>query len=165
MLELKEGNIIEHIYFVRGEKIMFDYDLASLYGVQTKVLKQAVRRNIKRFPPDFMFELSLSEYHSLRSQIVTLKRGEHTKYPPFAFTEQGVAMLSGILKSDRAIEVNIAIMRAFIQMRTLIASYKNLEKKIIELESKYDENFAIVFKALKQLVRQKSEPRKRIGFK
>jgi len=165
MLELKEGNIIEHIYFVRGEKIMFDYDLASLYGVQNKVLKQAVRRNIKRFPLDFMFELSLEEYHSLRSQFVTLKRGEHTKYPPFAFTEQGVAMLSGILKSDRAIEVNIAIMRAFIQMRTLITSYKSLEKKIGELESKYDENFSIVFKALRQLIRQKSEPRKRIGFK
>ena len=144
---------------------MLDYHLASLYGVQNKALKQAVRRNIKRFPSDFMFELSFEEYQSLRSQIVTLKRGEHTKYPPFAFTEQGVAMLSGVLKSDRAIEVNITIMRAFIQMRTLITSYKSLEKKISELESKYDENFAIVFKALKQLIRQKSEPRERIGFK
>ncbi len=112
-----------------------------------------------------MFELDNKEYQSLRTQIVTLKRGQHSKYPPFAFTEQGVAMLSGILNSDRAIKVNIAIMRAFIQMRRLIVSYKDLEKKINELENKYDKNFSIVFEALKQLIRQESEPRKPIGFK
>ena len=165
LVEFKEDNIVEHIYFIRREKVMLDFDLASLYGVQTKALKQAVRRNIKRFPPDFMFELDNKEYQSLRTQIVTLKRGQHSKYPPFAFTEQGVAMLSGILNSDRAIKVNVAIMRAFIQMRRLITSYKDLEKKINELENKYDKNFSIVFEALKQLIRQESEPRKRIGFK
>jgi len=162
---LMESNIIEHIYFIRGKKVIFDFDLSSLYAVQTKVLKQAVRRNIKRFPSDFMFELTQEEYQSLRSQIVTLKRGQHSKYLPFAFTEQGVAMLSGILKSDWAIEVNIAIMRAFIQMRRMISNYKILERKINELENKYDKNFSVVFEALKQLIRQESEPRKRIGYK
>jgi len=165
LLELKKSNIVEHIHFIRGEKVMLDFDLAALYGVQTKVLKQTVRRNIKRFPPDFMFELDSKEYHALRSQIVTLKRGQHSKYLPFAFTEQGVAMLSGILNSDRAIDVNIAIMRAFIQMRRMISNYKILERKINELENKYDKNFSVVFEALKQLIRQESEPRKRIGFK
>ena len=99
---------------------MLDLDLAILYDVETRVLKQAVRRNIKRFPSDFMFELTQDEYRSLRSQFVTLKRGQHSKYPPFAFTEQGVAMLSGILNSDRAIKVNIAIMRTFVQLRKLL---------------------------------------------
>ena len=154
LLELKKSNIVEHIHFIRGEKVMLDFDLAALYGVQTKVLKQTVRRNIKRFPPDFMFELDSKEYHALRSQIVTLKRGQHSKYLPFAFTEQGVAMLSGILKSDRAIDVNIAIMRAFIQMRRMISNYKILERKNNELENKYDKNFSVVFEALKQLIRQ-----------
>jgi len=112
-----------------------------------------------------MFELSKKEYESLRSQNVTLKRGQHSKYPPFAFTEQGVAMLSSVLKSKRAIEVNISIMRAFILMRQMINNYKEFEDKIKELEQKYDENFVIVFEAIKQLLRKESEPRRRIGYK
>ena len=113
--------ITSKIYLIRGMKVMLDRDLAELYGVETKVLKQAVRRNIKRFPEDFMFELTKSEEKSLRSQIVTLKRGQHAKYLPFAFTEQGVAMLSSVLNSERAIEVNIQIMRAFTQLRQMLA--------------------------------------------
>jgi hypothetical protein len=105
------------IIMIRGQKVMIDQDLAGLYGVQTKVLKQAVRRNIKRFPADFMFELTEEEDLSLRSQIVTLKRGQHSKYLPFAFTEQGVAMLSSVLNSERAIQVNILIMRSFTRLR------------------------------------------------
>ena len=131
---------------------MLDVDLANLYKVETRVLKQAVRRNIKRFPEDFMFELTSDETASLRSQSVTLKRGQHSKYAPFAFTEQGVAMLSGILNSDYAIEVNIIIMRTFVQMRALMLTYKDLADKIKEMESNYDEKFAIIFNALKQLI-------------
>lgn len=162
---LKEDNIANYIYILRGEKVMLDLDLALLYNVETRVLKQAVRRNIKRFPEDFMFELSMDEYRVLRSQFVTLKRGQHSKYPPFAFTEQGIAMLSGILNSDRAIQVNIAIMRTFVQVRTLMETNKELADKIAKLELKYDENFNIVFNALKQLINEKNEPIKKIGFK
>jgi len=144
---------------------MLDFDLAVLYCVETRVLKQAVRRNIKRFPLDFMFELTQDEYRSLRSQFVTLKRGQHSKYPPFAFTEQGVAMLSGILNSDRAINVNIAIMRTFVQLRKLLKTHKELADKIDKLEQKYDKQFKIVFIALKQLIKEEKKPRPRIGYK
>jgi hypothetical protein len=149
---LKEENIVDQIYLVRGVRVMLDADLADLYKVETRVLKQAVRRNIKRFPEDFMFELTSDETISLRSQSVTLKRGQHSKYPPFAFTEQGVAMLAGILNSDYAIEVNIIIMRTFVQMRALMLTYKDLADKINEMEANYDKKFAIVFNALKQLI-------------
>lgn len=162
---LKKENIVEHIHIMRGVKIMLDHDIATLYGVQTKVLKQAVRRNLKRFPEDFMFELTAEEFQSLRSQSVTLKRGQHSKYLPFAFTEQGIAMLSGILTSDKAVAVNIEIMRAFIQFRKLAFNVQKLEEKIKELEKKHTKNFAIVFEALKLLIKQESEPRKRIGYK
>jgi hypothetical protein len=158
-------SIAENIYVIRGVKVMLDQDLAELYEVQNKVLKQAVRRNIKRFPEDFMFELSLEEYQSLRSQIVTLKRGQHSKYLPFAFTEQGIAMLSGILTSERAISVNIEIMRAFIQLRSMASGIQKIESKINELEKKYNKNFAIVFEAIRQLIQEKKKPRKTIGFK
>ncbi|MEE4259483.1 MAG: ORF6N domain-containing protein [Bacteroidales bacterium] len=149
---LKEENIVDQIYLVRGVRVMLDADLADLYKVETRVLKQAVRRNIKRFPEDFMFELTSDETISLRSQSVTLKRGQHSKYPPFAFTEQGVAMLAGILNSDYAIEVNIIIMRTFVQMRALMLTYKDLADKINEMEANYDKKFAIIFNALKQLI-------------
>ena len=168
LVQFKPENVVSSIYFIRGEKVMLDSDLALMYEVETKVLKRAVRRNIQRFPLDFMFELSREEYNSLRSQIgtlkeniyhrsqiATLKRGEHSKYLPYAFTEQGVAMLSGILNSERAIKVNIAIMRAFVQLRTLIDTNKDLAKKIEEMEKKYDKQFQVVFEAIKQLISKK----------
>ena len=117
--------ITEKIYLIRGARVMLDRNLAALYGVENRVLKQAVRRNIDRFPFDFMFALSKKEYQSLRSQNVILKRGQHSKYPSFVFTEQGVAMLSSVLKSDRAVNVNIQIMRAFIKMRQMQAAFRN----------------------------------------
>ena len=130
---------------------MLDQDLAELYGVKTKALKQAVRRNIKRFPPDFMFELTKEENQILRSQNVTLKRGQHSKHLPFAFTEQGVAMLSSVLNSERAIQVNILIMRAFTRLRQMLSTHEELKGKIEAMERKYDEQFRVVFDAIKQL--------------
>ena len=156
--------IASKIIVVRNVKVMLDRDLAELYGVETRTLKQAVRRNIKRFPDDFMFELAEDENQALRSQNVTLKRGQHSKYLPFAFTEQGVAMLSSVLKSDRAIQVNIAIMRAFTKLRRMLSTHENLERKIEEMESKYDEQFSVVFEAIKQLIEAEDKPRRKIGF-
>ena len=159
-LILKEENLISRIHFIRGEKVMLDFDLAMLYGVEAKWLKEAVRRNLKRFPSDFMFELTKEEYHSLRSQFASLKRGEHSKYMPFAFTEQGVAMLSGILNSDKAIEVNIAIMRTFVQLRRYASIHKELFERI--------ENLETGFESLKDMVKkffiQEAKPKPRIGF-
>jgi hypothetical protein len=164
-VQINQENIVSRIHFIRGEKVMLDFDLASLYGVTTKALKQAVRRNRNRFPADFMFELTLEENKILRSQNVTLGWGTYSKYLPFAFTEQGVAMLSGVLNSERAINVNIAIMRAFVQMRKILESHKELAEKIRELESKYDEQFRIVFDAIRQLIRTENEPRTPMGFR
>lgn len=144
--------IEQAILLIRGQKVILDADLASLYGVKTKVLKQAVRRNIKRFPDDFMFELTEEENSALRSQIVTLERGQHSKYLPFAFTEQGVAMISSVLNSTRAIEVNIEIMRAFVRLRQMLSAHKGLERKLAKLEKKYDEQFSVVFEAIRQLM-------------
>ena len=154
---------------------MLDIDLAKLYEVETKVLKQAVKRNIDRFPEDFMFELNKNELESLRSVFVTLEKGkgQHSKYLPFVFTEQGVAMLSGVLKSKRATEVNITIMRTFVQFRKLLTGNKELTQKIKDLESlanerfsKQDEKFQLIFKAIKELIEEKNLPRKQVtGFK
>ena len=127
------------IYLIRGQKVILDRDLAELYGVSTRRLKEQVRRNSKRFPGDFMFALTWEETESLRSQIATLKRGGHIKYLPFAFTEQGVAMLSSVLNSDRAIEVNIQIMRVFTKLREMMATHKDLARKIEDLERKFQE--------------------------
>jgi len=149
---------------IRGQKVMLDRDLAELYGVQTRVLKQAVRRNIRRFPGDFMFELAKEENDSLRSQNVTLKRGQHSKYLSFAFTEQGVAMLSSVLNSDRAIDVNIEIMRAFVRLRQMLGAHKDLRRKLAELEKKYDDQFKIVFEAIAELMAPPKETPKKIGF-
>lgn len=168
MKQLIPNEFIERkILLIRGQKVMLDSDLAALYGVETKVLNQAVRRNIKRFPDDFMFELSSAENESLRSQTVTLKigRGQHRKYLPYAFTEQGVAMLSSVINSDRAIEVNILIMRAFVKLREMIASHKDLAKKLDDLEKKYDSQFKLVFDAIRQLMTPPEPKKKRpIGF-
>lgn len=150
------------IYLIRGHKVMLDVDLAELYGVPTKRLKEQVKRNLKRFPEDdFKFELTWEEAQSLRSQIATLKRGEHIKYLPFAFTEQGVAMLSSVLNSDKAIEVNIQIIRVFTKLRELLISNKELAHKIEELEKKYDGQFKAVFAAIKQLITYPNDAYKR----
>jgi len=161
------------IYLIRGQKVLLDSDLAELYGVETKVLNQAVKRNLSRFPLDFMFQLSEVEYAgwgSLRSQIVTLKpgRGGHRKYLPYAFTEQGVAMLSSVLHSERAVQVNIAIMRAFVQMRELATSNRELARRLDELEKKFvghDRQFVAIFDAIRQMMKPEAKGRKEIGFR
>ena len=144
--------------------MILDRDLAELYGVETKVLKQAVRRNAKRFPVDFMFELKTEEEKTLRSQSVTLKRGKHSKYLSFAFTEQGVAMLSSVLNSDRAIQVNIQIMRAFSKLREMLSTHEDLKEKMETMEKKYDQQFQVIFEAIKQLLETEAKPKKKIGF-
>lgn len=155
--------ITEKIYLIRGHRVMLDQDLASLYQVETKALKQAVKRNIERFPDDFMLTLSRDEFDGLRSQIVTSSWGG-TRYAPMAFTEQGVAMLSSVLRSRRAIQVNIQIMRAFTRLRRLLAGYKELRTKIEEMEEKYDQSFQVVFDAIKKLLEVEVRPKRRIGF-
>jgi hypothetical protein len=161
---IKTKEIISQIYFIRGVKVMLDADLAMLYDVDTKVLNQSVKRNISRFPEDFMFQLTEAEFYNLKSQIVTSSWGGRRKMP-YAFTEQGVAMLSGILRSEKAIKINISIMLAFVKMRELIDENKELKKRLDKLEGKYDKQFQIIFNALQQLVEKKYEPRKKIGFK
>jgi phage regulator Rha-like protein len=152
------------IYLIRGQRVMLDSDLAELYGVEVKQLKRQVRRNIDRFPADFMFQLSKEEDDSLRCHFGTLKRGEHSKYLPYGFTEQGIAMLSSVLNSKRAVQVNIAIMRAFVKLREMIASHKDLARKLDELEKKYDSQFQIVFEAIRQLMAIDEMPKRKIGF-
>jgi len=161
-------NIVPMIHWIRNEKVMLDRDLAKLYEVETRSLKQAVRRNSDRFPEDFMFELRESEIESLVSQNVIPTKGIFGGAMPMAFTEQGVAMLSSVLRSKRATEVNIAIMRTFVQLRKLMDSNRELARKITNLEKKYDEQFAMVFQAIKQLLAEedarKQKPKHRIGF-
>jgi len=156
--------ITSKIYLIRGQKVMLDQDLAKLYGVETRVLKQAVKRNVSRFQSDFMFRLSHEEQESLRSQFVTLKRGQHSKYLSFAFTEQGVAMLSSVLNSERAVQVNIQIMRAFTKLRQMLATHDDLRRKIEEMEQKYDQQFKVVFDAIKLLLEVDQKPKSKIGF-
>jgi len=155
------------ILLIHGQKVMLDADLAELYGVETRVLVQAVKRNLERFPEDFMFQLSKDDIDFLRSQIVTLKkgRGQHSKYLPYAFTEQGVAMLSSVLRSQRAIQVNIEIMRAFIRLRQMLASHVELARKLDALEKKYDAQFKQVFEAIRQLMAPPEPKRRPIGFR
>ena len=181
------ARIERRIFLLRGEKVMLDRDLAELYGVETKALNHAVKRNIERFPADFMFQVSkdeaaqilrsqivtLSDVISqkpskntaiLRSQIVTLKHGEHLKYRPYAFTEQGVAMLSSVLRSERAIQVNLAIMRTFVQLRQILSSHTDLARKLAALEGKYDKQFRAVFDAIRAMMTEKKKPRREMGF-
>jgi hypothetical protein len=155
------------IYLIRGEKVMLDRDLAELYQVQTKALNQAVRRNRDRFPADFMFQLSQKEVVELnRSQFVTgSQKHRDPRSRPHAFTEQGVAMLSSVLRSKRAISVNIGIMRAFVKLRQLFVSNTELARRLDELESKYDKQFRIVFVAIRQLMAKPVKDRKEIGFR
>jgi len=157
--------IEQRILLLRGHKVMLSPYLAQLYGVEPKALIQAVKRNAGRFPADFMFQLTRQELRASRSQIVTLKRGQNIKYLPYAFTEQGVAMLSSVLRSGRAIRVNVEIMRTFVRLRQLLASHADLAAKLEELEKKYDAQFKIVFDAIRQLVSPPHvTPRRQIGF-
>lgn len=182
--------IAKRILMLRGEKVMLSHDLAELYEVETRALVQAVKRNAKRFPEDFMFQLTPEEALRLsmvvppsrsqsvilneqgaprgrasRSQNVILKRGQNVKYLPYAFTEQGVAMLSSVLRSDRAVQVNIAIMRAFVKLRDMLASHRELARKLATLEKKYDARFRVVFEAINELMAEAEKPpRRRIGF-
>jgi hypothetical protein len=169
------------IYLIRGHKVMLSHDLARLYDVKPRVLVQAVRRNADRFPEDFMFQLSWEEAgraiprcsaenakQTSRSQSVILNRGQNIKYRPYAFTEQGVAMLSSVLRSKRAIQVNIEIMRAFVRLRALLASHVELARRLDDLESRYDEQFRRVFEAIQELMAPSAPPdppRPSIGFR
>ena len=167
---LPDEIISNKIYLIRNQKVMLDRDLAYLYQVETKLLKRQVRRNIERFPEDFMFELSKLEHESLRSQFGTLKRGEHSKYLPMVFTEQGVAMLSSVLKSDRAIAVNIKIIRIFTKMRDVLSDNLSLRLEIEDIKKKmnnHDKNIELVFSYLDELVDKKENAKERtkIGYK
>ena len=153
------------VRYIRGEKVMLDADLAELYGVTTRALNRAVRRNVGRFPPDFMFLLHKEELANLKCQNGTSSLGwGGRRKPTLAFTEQGVAMLSSVLRSDRAADVNIAIMRTFVQLRRLMDSNRALARKISEMEKRYDEQFRAVFQAIQQLIAEENEPKRKIGF-
>jgi len=162
------NQIARRIRQVRGEKVLLDYDLAALYAVETRALKQAVRRNLNRFPPDFMFELSEEEIENVVSQFVIPNRRKFGGAKPMAFTEQGVAMLSTVLNSERAIEVNITIMRAFLKLRQMLESNEDLNRKfaaVIRKLSTHDKYFKVVFDELKRITEQPTPSRKQIGFK
>lgn len=166
MKDLVIQEVIEQkIYLIRGQKVMLDFDLAVLYKVEIRSLNQAVKRNIKRFPEDFAFKLKKEEFNSLRSQIVTLTEKKYDIYLPYAFTEHGILMLSSVLNSERAIQVNIQIMRLFIKMREILKTHKELLKKIENMEKKYDRQFRIVFDIIRELNSPKENKNKRkIGF-
>src|SRR6185503_5991112 len=160
-IALPDELIEDTILLIRGKRVILDYDLAKLYGVTTRALNQAVKRNLDRFPEDFMFQLTKAETEEwqrlkpLRSQIVILKkaRGTHIKYQPYAFTEHGILMLSSVLKSQRAVEVNIQIMRTFVRLRQMLISNETLIERLDKLEEDYDEQFKIIFKAIRQLMK------------
>lgn len=155
--------IERRILLIRGHKVMLSIDLAELYDVEPRVLIQAVKRNLGRFPHDFMFQLTAQEYSNLKSQIVISSWGG-ARARPYAFTEQGVAMLSSVLRSARAVQVNIAIMRAFVKLSEILATHHDLAHRLDELESKYDEQFRAVFDAIRELMRPPEKPRRHIGF-
>jgi len=161
-----ESEISRRILFVRGHKVILDRDLALLYGVSTKQLNQQVQRNAERFPSDFMFQLTPEEADSLRSQFVTSNMGWGGRRSlPYAFTEQGVAMLSGVLKSRRAVLVNVEIMRTFVKLRQILSSHAELARKLEELEKKYDSQFRVVFDAIRELMAPESAERRPVGFR
>ncbi len=152
------------ILLIRGEKVMLDSDLAELYGVETKRLNEQVQRNLGRFPEDFMFQLTPEEWNSLRSQFATLKRGEHRKYLPYAFTEHGALMLANVLNSERAAQTSVQVVRAFVRLRQMLASNAELARKLAALENKYDAQFKVVFDAIRQLMSPPAKPKREIGF-
>lgn len=160
-------SIKERIYFIRGKKVMMDRDLAMLYGVLTKQLNRAVRRNIDRFPEDFMFELSSVEMENWKCQIGTSNSSlkQSLRKPPLAFTEQGIAMLSSVLNSKRAIHINIQIIRIFTKLREMIDTYKELREKVEEMEKNNEQNFQEIFRVIKLIIKQEEQPKNKIGFK
>lgn len=157
--------IEKSIYLVHGQKVMLDHDLAELYGVETKILNRAVKRNLQRFPADFMFQLTANEADILRCQIGTSSFHGGRRYLPYVFTEQGVAMLSSVLNSDRAVLVNIEIMRAFVKLREILLSNAEFARRLEQLENKYDRQFKVVFDAIRQLMETPVQDRKEIGFR
>jgi hypothetical protein len=179
-MEQQESSLVplrrieQAILVIRGHRVMLSTDLAALYGVEPKALVQAVKRNIERFPDDFMFQLTWAEAQTLllprpapggsRSQVVTLKRGYNIKYQPYAFTEQGVAMLSSVLRSRRAVQVNVEIMRTFVRLRRILADNADLAQRLEELEKKYDVQFRVVFDAIRRLMQTPEPKKRRIGF-
>ncbi len=158
--------IEKKIYLVRGQKVMLDSDLAELYGVTTKRLNEQVRRNVDRFPDDFMFQLSTDEFEALRSQIATLKQGrrQHRKHLPSVFTQHGALMAAGVLNTPRAVEVSIYVVRALIKLREMIASHKDLARRLDEMEQRYDSQFKVVFDAIRALIAEPAPKEKKIGF-
>jgi hypothetical protein len=166
-----EGNQIDllrierSIRLIRGDKVILDEDLAELYGVEVKRLNEQVRRNIDRFPADFMFQLTNQEFKDLKSQFATSSQWGGRRIPPYAFSEQGVAMLSSVLHSPRAVRVNIEIMRTFVRLRRLLASHADLAERLEELEQKYDAQFRVVFDAIRQMMAPEEKGRKEIGFR
>jgi hypothetical protein len=161
--------VISKIYLIRGQKVMIDRDLAELYGVETRVLKQAVRRNIERFPEDFMFEMNKEEFDQWREENITASEDKQgLRYAPFCFTEQGVTMLSCVLNSKRAVEVNIQVIRIFTRLREMVLTHKDILLKLEQLERKVmrqDGDIKLIFKYLKELLNPKTEPMRRIGYK
>jgi phage regulator Rha-like protein len=151
------------ILSIRGEKVMLDSDLAELYGVETRRLNEQVRRNLGRFPEDFMFQLTPEEWNSLRSQFATLKRGEHRKYLPYAFAEHGALMLANVLNSERAAQTSVQVVRAFVRLRQMLSSNAELARKLAALENKYDAQFKVVFDAIRQLMSPPAKTRNRIS--
>jgi hypothetical protein len=160
-------NVEDLIFMIRGHRVLVDAYLADLYGVETRNLIQAVKRNLQRFPPDFMFQLTQKEYEALRSQIVISKGKGGRRYLPYVFTEQGVAMLSSVLRSERAIQVNVAIMRVFVRLRGMLAAHRELAVKLEQLEERievHDEQIGAIFEAIRQLMTPPERERKKIGF-
>ena len=156
--------ITDAIILVRGEKVMLDADLAALYGVETKALVRAVKRNASRFPGDFMFQLTSAEFDALRYQSGTSRSWGGRRFAPYAFTEHGVAMLSSVLRSERAVQVNIEVVRAFVRLRFMLATHSDLARKLVALEKKYDAQFKVVFDAIRELMAPRGHPKRRIGF-
>ncbi len=164
-LQLVPADVIERrIYFLRNQKVMLSTDLARLYGVEPRVLVQAVKRNSDRFPKDFMFQLTAAEFKALKSQIVTSSWGGLRRATPYAFTEQGVAMLSSVLNSKRAVQVNIAVMRTFVRLRDILSTNKDLAQKLEEMEKRYDGQFRVVFEAIRRLMEPPPSSKRPIGF-
>jgi len=163
-LAVADDRVLNAIHQIRGQRVMLDTSLAQLYGVETRVLVQAVKRNVTRFPADFMFQLGPEEFANLKSQVVISSAHGGRRSRPYAFTEQGVAMLSSVLRSPRAVAVNIAVMRAFVRIRELVAGHAGLLRRLNDLEKRYDGQFRTVFEAIRALVAVENAPRRRIGF-